>query len=93
MEKHDHSYLAYQSPRTPQLQLDGDVECERARLESYLDFELEIRIYSNPNEVLEDDINIDDLATLHTLEEEIRHMFVELLSKHEQQVSNISPSS
>ena len=93
LEKHDPSHLAYQPSRTPQLELDGVVECERARLESCLDFELETRIYSNPNEVLENDINIDDLATLHALEEEIRHVFMELLSEHEQQVSNILLSS
>ena len=62
--------MAYQPPRTPQLGLDGDAECERARLESCSDVELEIGVHSNPNEVLEDDIDGDDLAMLPTLEEE-----------------------
>lgn len=88
LEKHDPSHLAYQPPRTLQLGLDGDVECEQARLESCPDFELETGVHSNPNEVFEYDIDGDDLATLTALEEEIRQMFVELLSERELQVSN-----
>ena len=93
LEKHDSSYLAYQPSCTPQLGLDGDVECERARLESCPDFKLETWVYSNLNEVLEDDIDMDNLTTLHISEEEISHVFVELLSEQEQKISNISLSS
>lgn len=93
LEKQDPSHLAYQPPRTPQPGLDGDGECERARLESCPDFELERRVHSNLDEVLEDDIEGDDLATLPTLEEETRQVFVELLSEQKQQVSSSPPSS
>ena len=72
LEKQDPFCLAYHLPRTPQHGLDGDSECEQARLESCPNFELETGVHSNPNKVLEDDIDGDDLATLPTLEEETR---------------------
>ena len=75
-----------------QLGLDGDAQCERTRLESCPDFEVETWVHSNPNEVLEDDIDGDDLATLPALEEETQHVLLELLSKHKLQVSNYPPS-
>ena len=65
----------------PQPRLDKDVEWKQARLESYPDFELEIGVHSNPNKVLEDDIDGDEFATLPALEEETQQVFVELLSE------------
>ena len=51
------------------LRLDEDAKCERPRLESCPDFELETAVHFNPNEVLEYDIDRDDLATMSVLEE------------------------
>ena len=62
-------------------------------MKSCPDFELETGVHSNPNEVLEDDIDGNDLATLPALEEETRQVFVELLSEQEQQVCSSPPSS
>jgi hypothetical protein len=92
LEKQDPSHFAYQPPRSLQFGLDGDAECEQARLESCPDFELETEVHSNPNEVLKYDIDGGDLVTLPALEEETRQMFVELLSEEELQVSNRPPT-
>ena len=74
------------------LRLDEDAKCERPRLESCPDFELETAVHFNPNEVLEYDIDRDDLATMSILEEKTWYVFVKLLIKQEVQVSNRPPS-
>ena len=86
VEKEDPMHLVYQPAATPQLGVDGDAECECARLESNDDGVLGSGSASNLNDVLEDEILDNSDTCLQALEEETRNVFVEILTDHKVQV-------
>jgi hypothetical protein len=76
-EKQDPKHLAYQPASTLESGLDGDVECKRARLQSFPEVGLESWSIPNPNNLLEDDIFDDGVVCLPVLEEKTRNVFIE----------------
>lgn len=69
-EKEDVKHLAYQPASTLEPGLDGDAECERARLQALPEVGPESRSIPNPSDVLEDDFVDDGVLCLPALEEE-----------------------
>lgn len=90
VEKLDSKHLAYQPSAMLQPGTDGDAECERQRLQSGPEEGVQTVSNSNPDDVLEADLEGDDGTCLSQLEEETKNVFAEVINDHEVQVSSSS---